>query len=186
MSRAPLNAADVLVVGKLTGVYGVKGWIKVHSFTEPADNIFDYQPWYLSDAEGKATPEAIKLVDWRAHGKGYVAQIEGISDRDQAALLNQRLICVDRALLPELPEDEFYWEQLQGLRVLSQVDETQAPVLLGVVHELLETGANDVLSVVPCEGSIDQRSRLLPYADEYIVEVDLAAGEILVDWDPEF
>lgn len=186
MAKAQLDAAKAIVVGKLTGVYGVKGWIKVHSFTDPADNIFDYQPWFLSDAEGKATPEPIKLVDWRAHGKGYVAQIEGISDRDQAALLNQRTICVDRSLLPELPEDEYYWEQLQGLRVLSQVDESQPPVLLGVIHELLETGANDVISVVPCDGSIDQRKRLLPYADEFIVAIDLDAGEMLVDWDPEF
>lgn len=185
MAAAVLDAANAIVVGKLTGVYGVKGWIKVHSFTEPADNIFNYQPWYLTDAAGGAKPEPIKLADWRVHGKGFVALLEGTNDRDSAALLNQRHICVSRDLLPALPEGEYYWEQLQGLKVVSVFDDT-APVLLGIVHELLETGANDVLSVAPCPGSLDQRQRLLPYADEIIVTIDLDAGELRVDWDPEF
>jgi 16S rRNA processing protein RimM len=169
------------VAGKLTSVYGIKGWVKVHSYTDPAEKIFSFSPWFLG--ENDSTP--IVIDDYRAHGKGLVAHIKGVDDRDQAALLCQRMITVEMGELPALPENEYYWQQLTGLQVLSSYN-GNAPVLLGKVSSLMETGANDILVVTPCEGSIDQRERLLPYVDAYVLKVDLTAKNMLVDWDPEF
>ncbi len=175
------------IAGKLAGVYGIKGWVKVHSYTEPAENIFRYQPWYLADRDGNLTGNILEVDEFRAHGKGLVAHIKGIDDRDEAGLLCQRLVAVEMDALPPLPEGEYYWQQLVGMAVWSQFDQHRdKPVLLGQIRELMETGANDVLLVAPCEGSIDQRERLLPYVDACVLGVDLAAGTMLVDWDPEF
>jgi 16S rRNA processing protein RimM len=175
----------ITVVGKLTAVYGVKGWVKVHAYTEPMDNIFNFSPWFLMGADGNTTGKQVIIDDHRIHGKGLVAHIKGVDDRDAAALLCQRLIAVDMGELPTLPEGEYYWQELTGLQVLSRYSAGQ-PVLLGKISSLMETGANDVLVVTPCEGSIDQRERLLPYVEAYVLEVDLDTGTMLVDWDPEF
>jgi 16S rRNA processing protein RimM len=175
------------IAGKLTGVYGVKGWIKVHSYTEPLDNIFMYQPWFIADACGKISDIPISIDDHRLHGKGLIVHIKGVDDRDQALNYCQRFIAVDMGTLPLLPEGDYYWEQLKGLQVLSVYGgRDNAPVLLGMISDLMETGANDVLVVIPCENSIDKRERLLPYVDAHVMNVDLAAGTIIVDWDPEF
>ena len=182
MSTASLPARRT-VVGRITAVYGVKGWVKIHSYTEPEENLFDYRPWYLTDPNGKE--QQIVIDDYHLHGKGFTAHIKGVDDRNLAALYCQRDIRVDLGELPELPEGEYYWQQLTGLQVLSSY-KGQAPLLLGEVSGLLETGANDVLVVAPCENSIDQRERLLPYVDAYVLKVDLDAGALLVDWDPDF
>lgn len=173
------------VAGKLTSVYGIKGWVKVHSYTEPMDKIFSFIPWQLLAAENSNSSTQVVIDAHRPHGKGFVAHIKGIDDRDQAALLCQRLIAVEMGELPALPEGEYYWQQLTGLQVLSNY-EGKAPVLLGKVSSLMETGANDILVVAPCEGSIDQRERLLPYVDAHVLKVDLATGTMLVSWDPDF
>ncbi len=174
------------VVGKLTAVYGIKGWVKVYSYTEPAEKIFSFQPWFLVGNEGGKSMTVV-IDDHRPHGKGLIAHIKGVDDRDQAALYCQRQITVDMGELPALPEGEYYWQQLKGLKVMSVYGgRDNAPLLLGRIGDLMETGANDVMVVVPCENSIDQRERLLPYVDAYVLEVDLDAGTMLVDWDPEF
>ncbi|HSC67486.1 MAG TPA: ribosome maturation factor RimM [Cellvibrio sp.] len=176
---------EKVVVGKLTSVYGIKGWVKVHSYTDPPEKIFTFSPWFLTNTEDETRHTTAVIDGYRAHGKGLVAHIKGIDDRNEAALFCQRLIAVEMGELPKLPEGEYYWQQLTGLQVLSNYED-QAPVLLGEVSGLMETGANDILVVAPCEGSIDKRERLLPYVDAYILKIDLAAGSMLVDWDPEF
>ncbi|HQQ63651.1 MAG TPA: ribosome maturation factor RimM [Pseudomonadales bacterium] len=173
------------VVGKLTAVYGVKGWVKVHSFTDPMENIFSYTPWFLVGADESNTGTQVIVDDHRVHGKGLVAHIKGVDDRDAAALFCQQMIAVDIGELPVLPEGEYYWQELTGLQVFSRYGAGER-VLLGKVSALMETGANDVLVVSPCEKSVDQRERLLPYVDAYVLEVDLDTGTMLVDWDPEF
>lgn len=185
MAPAPNNG--VTIAGKLTGVYGVKGWVKMHSYTEPAENIFNYAPWFLAEQNGTITSGPIVIDGYRSHGKGLIVHIKGVADRDQAALYCQRLIAVDMGTLPALPENEYYWHQLEGLKVLSVSDRQEDnAVLLGTIREMMETGANDVMVVAPCNGSIDQRERLLPYVDAHVLRVDLQAGNILVDWDPDF
>lgn len=174
-----------VTVGKLTSVYGIKGWVKVHSYTDPAENIFAFSPWLLVGSEGNHSIKTVVIDDHRVHGKGFVAHIKGVNDRDEAALLCQQMITVDMGELPQLPDGEYYWQQLTGLRVFSSYG-GNATVLLGEISSLMETGANDILVVAPCENSIDQRERLLPYVDAHVLKVDLAAGNMLVDWDPEF
>src|SRR5690606_58097 len=121
----------------------------------------------------------------RPHGKNFVAHIKGIDDRTLAEQYTGCDIAVARDLLPELDAGEYYWSELQNLVVISVYEGRQER--LGYVAKLMETGANDVLVVAPDEQSIDQRERLIPYVPEqFIVAVDLAAGEMRVDWDSEF
>jgi len=174
--------SDLLNVGRITSVFGIKGWVKVHSQTEPPENIFNYQPWYLKTAHGV---KPIELAEWRAHGKGFVAQIVGIDDRNAAELLCPVDIAIEKDKLIALDDGEFYWHQLEGLRVISQFSDQSYD--FGIVKKILPTGANDVLVVVGDTQSIDQSERLIPYVpDQFINDIDLANGVITVDWDPEF
>jgi len=173
------DSAAETVIGRITSVFGIKGWLKVYSYTDPMDGILSYENW-VAILDGKRIP--LSVTEGKRHGPGIVVKLKGIEDRDQASRYAGADIAVPIADLPELPEDEFYWHQLEKLRVI-----TVDGQLLGQVHHLMETGSNDVLVVRPCEGSLDQRERLLPYLpDQVVVKVDLAAGEMQVDWDPEF
>jgi 16S rRNA processing protein RimM len=178
-----------VVVGKITAVYGIKGWVKVHSFTSPPEGIFNYQQWHLYNPQGKSSPVdkgiPCEIVTFREHGKGFVAQLKGVSGREQATTFCQKDIHVSKDQIAPLDDGDYYWEQLIGLNVLTQ--SLDGNRLLGIVEGLLETGANDVLEVEPCVGSIDSRRRLIPYVpDIYVKNVDLLAGTLTVDWDPEF
>ena len=174
--------SNLIDVGRITSVFGIKGWVKVHSDTEPPENIASYSPWWLKTRHGV---KAVVVDEFQPHGKGFIAHIDGVDDRETAETLARVTISVERVQLPELDTDEYYWHQLQGLKVVSVFQGAQQ--LLGTVDHLLETGANDVLVVKPCEGSVDDRERLVPYVPgPYVVSVDLAAGELQVDWDPAF
>jgi 16S rRNA processing protein RimM len=160
-----------LVLGRIVGVYGVQGWVKVHSETEPREGILRYSPWLLGR---DSTPRPV--LEGKRHGKGVIARLAGCEDRDQAAGLVEQEIAVTRDRLPPPRADEFYWADLEGLEVV-----TQADVRLGTVDHLFSTGANDVLVVM------GERERLLPFAwGDVILDVDFTAGRIRVDWDPEF
>jgi len=166
---APRSDARLVVLGRVAGVYGVHGWVRVFSETEPRENILSYSPWLV----GGVTRE---VVEGRRHGKGLVARLAGFDDRDQAAALVGREIAVRREQLPPARPDELYWADLEGLAV-----ETRDGVSLGRVSHLFDTGANDVMVVK------GERERLIPFVWGDVVEdVDLAAGKIRVDWDPDF
>lgn len=167
------------VIGQVTSVFGIKGWLKVFSFTDPREGILDYRDWTLL-LDGKRIP--VKLEEGRRQGQGIVVRLKGIDDRDLANRYCGAEIRVATAELPELPEGEFYWHQLEGLEVFTVEGEC-----LGKVHHLMETGSNDVLVVRATAASIDQRERLIPYLpDQVLKEVDLGASRMMVDWDPEF
>ena len=167
------------VIGRITSVFGVKGWLKVFSYTDPKEGILNYPDWTL-DLDGKRIPA--KLEEGRRQGQGIVVRLKGINDRDLARTYCGAEVGVSTAELPELPEGEFYWFQLEGLDVYTVDDEC-----LGKVHHLMETGSNDVLVVQATAGSIDQRERLIPYLPGEVVQnVDLDSKRMVVDWDPEF
>ena len=160
-------------VGKISGVFGVKGWVKVFSFTDPRENILTYSPWLLKKGDEIKT---VNVVDGQLQGKTIVAQLAGVNDRDQAASLMGWDVFITQDQLPAAAKDEYYWSDLVGLKV-----ETVAGVQLGVVDSLLETGANDVIIV---QG---ERERAIPFIQgRTIIDIDLNAGRIIVDWDPEF
>ncbi|TYC59378.1 ribosome maturation factor RimM [Marinobacter sp. BW6] len=167
------------VIGRITSVFGVKGWLKVFSYTDPKEGILNYSDWTL-DLDGKRIPA--KLEEGRRQGQGIVVRLKGINDRDLAHTYCGAEVRVSKAELPALPEGEFYWFQLESLDVYTVDDEC-----LGKVHHLMETGSNDVLVVQATAGSIDQRERLIPYLPgEVIQSVDLDSKRMVVDWDPEF
>ncbi len=178
-----MGASDELVViGRLLAPYGLKGWMKVYSFTEPMENLLEYDTCRLQ-RNGEWTD--IEIEASRPHGKGLVLKLRGVDTPEQARLYTNGELVMPAKQMPALPAGEYYWRQLEGLRVV--VSNESGEKLLGRVDHLLETGANDVLAVVPCEGSMDQRERLIPWLPERVVlNVDLDAGVMRVDWDPEF
>jgi 16S rRNA processing protein RimM len=164
-----------VLVGRIVGLYGVQGWLKIESWTEPRMRIFDYQPWQLDTAPDAVSQ--IKGVKGRPQGKGLVAYLPEVDDRDKAALLVGKDIYVARELLPPPGKNEYYWVDLEGLEVV-----TTEGVELGRVSHLFATGANDVVVVKDAT-----RERLVPFIQgSYVRSVDLSGGRMVVDWDPEF
>ena len=174
-SAAPVDetGAELVIVGRIAGLYGVRGWVKVFSHTSPRENILSYSPWYLLRADRW---ERHELKTGRTQGKGVVAQLEDCADREQAAELLQADIAIRRDLLPAPGPDEYYWADLEGLKV-----QTTEGVDLGILDHLLETGANDVVVVK------GERELLIPFLQPDVIRsIDLEAGLMIVDWDPDY
>ena len=162
-----------LCIGKISGVFGIKGWVKVFSYTEDRENILEYSPWVLQKGEQL---KVFNVVSGSPQGKAIVACLEGIDNRNDAELLTGWDIFIDASQLPPTEQNEYYWSDLVGLKV-----ETTTGINLGVVDHLIETGANDVLVVT------GKRERLIPFLQQQtVIKVDLEAGVIIVEWDPEF
>jgi len=170
---------NLVEVGKLAGVFGIKGWVKVVSHTQPQENIFRYLPWSMVSARGTRD---VEVEEYRPHGSVWIAKLRGVGDRNAAEALGVCRIFVDKDCFASLDDGDYYWHQLLGLRVQNRATQD-----LGVVSDVFETGANDVLVVAADDSSIDDRERLIPYVPgQQILKVDLEAGQILVDWDAEF
>lgn len=160
-------------VGKVSGTFGVKGWVKVFSFTDPRDNILSYSPWLLKKGSESKT---VKVIDGKLQGKTLVAQLEGVIDRDLAEALLGWDVLIAQNQLPATKAGEYYWSELIGLQV-----ENLQGVYLGTVDSLLETGANDVLIIR------GDRERAIPFIQgQHVIEIDLNQRKMKVDWDPEF
>ncbi|MGF1548817.1 MAG: ribosome maturation factor RimM [Thiotrichales bacterium] len=169
-----LSGPAPVTLGRLTGLYGVKGWLKVFSHTQPRENILQYRPWLLRIGDQW---QSFKVEQGQAHGKGVLVKLAGCDDRDQAARLIGTEIAVERSQLGALGGDEYYWADLIGLSVTNLEG-----VELGVVTGMMETGANDVLVVEQGE-----RERLVPYVNPlYVKRIDLAGKRMVVDWDADF
>ena len=167
------------VIGQVSSVFGVKGWLKVYSYTDPKEGILEYRDLTLVH-QGQRI--AAKVEEGRRQGQGIVVRLKGIDDRGLARTYCGADITVPTKELPPLPEGEYYWHQLEGLTVYTVANEC-----FGRVDHLIETGSNDVLVVRATESSIDQRERLIPYLPEQVVKsVSLAESAMIVDWDPEF
>ena len=188
------NTPEKVILGRITGVYGVKGWVKVFSYTDPMEAIVDYSPWLIRaenrnpGGENRAAWTKVKLKAGKRHAKTVVAKLENCNDRDAAMAYIGTEIAIEQQQLEELTEkNEYYWRDLIGLRVINQQD-----VELGVVKNLMETGANDVLVVVSETDSEDGAKkktieRLIPWTwNNAIISVDLERKVIEVDWEPDF
>ena len=167
-----------IALGKIGAPHGIKGWVRVFSDTWPPEEILSYECWQV---QRRNEWHELKVVQARPQGKALVVQLQDgqgrlIEDRDTAALWRNADIAVWRHELPELEDDEIYWADLIGLKV-----ETVEGVALGEIHQMMETGANDVLVVR------GERERLIPFIRDIVVkEIDVARSLIRVDWDPEF
>lgn len=168
-----------LTLGRVSGVFGVRGWVRVQSFTRPAEGLLEYEPWWLAAGAGFET----QVMEGRSQGNGLVVRIKGsdgqpIDDRDVAAGLIGAEIQVDRSALPELPQGQWYWADLVGLQVRNLES-----AVLGQVTSLTSNGAQDVLVV---RGK-DETERLIPFVTGPIVHsVDLKTGQIVVDWQLDY
>lgn len=176
----PINsdASQSVVVGRIGAAHGIKGWIKIQSFTAEPAALFAYQPLWVLVA-GK--PQVLEIVNWRMQGKSFVAQLKGCNDRNDAQRLTQCEVLTDAERLPALDDDDVYWHQLMGKQVQTQTGE-----LLGLVDHLLETGSNDVMVVKPSQGSIDNRERLIPLLLSQGQTQISDEGNLVVDWDSDF
>ncbi|XKM14203.1 ribosome maturation factor RimM [Orbaceae bacterium ac157xtp] len=175
-----MNTENLIIVGKLGSSYGIRGWLRVFSFTEVPDSIFNYTPWYINRA---GVWQEIKVEGFKPHNQDMIVKLKGIDDRDNANTLTNVEIYVDTQVLPNLEQGDFYWKDLIGCKVL-----TDKGYDLGQVVDLMETGSNDVLVVkANLKDAFGAKERLIPYVDEqFIKQVDLATKQIIVDWDPAF
>lgn len=180
MSGTDINVTvdETLVVGKITGCYGLKGWVKIHPYTESRSGFMEFGDWQL---KRRGELERVEFDAVKAQGKGLVAHIRGVDDRTLAEHYRGLEIVVPASALPPLPVGDYYWRDLKGLQVWCS--EGAEKVLLGTVDYLIETGANDVLVVKASAGSIDERERLIPYLPgDTVTRVDLKEALIEVDW----
>ncbi len=159
-------------VGQIQGVFGIKGWLKIFSHCRPKEQIFEYLNWQLRAPKGVDTYE---LQGGKPHGNGLIAKLKYVDDRTHAETLKGAEIWVAKSELSELEDDEHYWYELEGLKVINEAGE-----YLGDVKKLLETGANDVLVVTNETG---QPEILIPYIKDQVIKgVDLEKNTITVDW----
>ena len=181
------DSEQQLVVGAINGVYGIKGWVKVYSYTSPIEQILQYQPWTLYKKGVDATSASSKqitleIAEGKIQGKGVIVLPKGFETRNEAESLTGYEIRIAAEQLPSLPEGEFYWHELEGMCVINEAEE-----VLGEVVKMIETGANDVLVIRATENSIDDQERLIPLVMEQVVKrIDSDKQEIRVIWEKDY
>ncbi len=159
-------------MGRVVAPYGVFGWLKIVPDTEVFDGLLDYKTWWIGKDDDW---RELKVESAKIHNDVLVVKLQGIDDRDAAVACKGRQIAVPRASLPMLEGEEYYWSDLIGLAV-----KNQQHVDFGKITDVFATGANDVIVVS------GERERLIPYIAQVILEVDLDAKSMLVDWDTDF
>jgi 16S rRNA processing protein RimM len=161
------------MLGRITGPFGVRGWLKVISFTEPVEQVLDYPAWKVDLP--RSSRRELRPLEGRRHGKGLVVRVEGIDDRDAAIALGRLEFWIERRELPALKKDEYYRADLVGFEVVNLQGER-----LGSVDHFLDMPANAVMVVAGV------REHWLPLGADQVFRVDLEHGRITVDWDPDF
>lgn len=170
--------SDIVVLGKIVDAYGLQGAVKVHPFADDPAAWAKMRRWWLGrESDPQPQWREVKLVRCRAHSGALVAQFEELSDRTAAESLRGMLVGAPRSELPATGKDEYYWADLIGLEVVNVRGQR-----LGSVLGLIETAANDVLRV----GGEDGMERLLPFVAAVVLEVDLSARSIRVDWETDW
>lgn len=172
------QSTDYILLGSISGVHGLKGWLKVFSHTAPRLQITEYSQWFLK--KGSEDWKAYKVIQGRVQGKNIIVQLEGVTDRNQVEALVGSEIAVSDGQLPDLSDGEYYWKDLLGITV-----ETTEGVSLGELDWIFNSGSNDVLIVK--ESGIEKKERLLPFLfGEVVLSIDHEKSLMIVDWDPEF
>ncbi len=161
-----------VIIGRFGSVYGIQGWLKVISFTQPMTNILHYENWLINRA---SSWQPITITASKLHGKHILVKIADCTTPEQARQYTNIDIAISRGQLPTLTESEYYWADLEGLSVVNQQG-----IELGKVSHVFATGANDVLIVK------GEKEHLLPYIKQVILNINLAEKTLLVDWDENF
>ena len=165
-----MNKSDYVIVGKIASTYGVHGWLKLVSYTEPSVGITEYQPWHLEEKDGF---KPVDVTEVREYGKGFIVKFAGYDSPEKARILTGKKIAILRSQFPALDKDEYYWSDLEGLTVIDQNG-----VTLGQIVYLIETGSNDVLVVK------GETEHAIPYLlNDVIKSIDLANKIMRVDWE---
>ena len=166
-----MTSGKKILVGKISNPHGIKGWVKVISFTDPIENILSYKKWTISDNE---TEKTYCLEDSRIQGNKIVIKLEGVNNRDDADLLKNLQIEVNRSDLPKLDENSYYWEDLVDFNVIDING-----MHVGKVDSLFRTGSNDVLVII----NETKQRLLIPFIMEEVIKyVDLDKELISIDW----
>jgi 16S rRNA processing protein RimM len=180
---------DLVEIGSIGEAYGIKGWVRVFAHAQPGhggDALLAAKRWWLVKGQGaQAERRAYRIVQSRLHSGTVVAQLEGVADRDSAEAMRGQRVWVSRKSFPALPEGEYYWVDLQGVAVVNPSGQA-----LGQVADLIDNGAHTVLRVefatVNRHGEPSTSERMIPFVDAYVQRVDLAARQIVADWNPEW
>ncbi len=161
-----------MLVGTINGLFGVQGWVKVFSYTQPRKNILSYKPWCIK-VDGQW--QTLEITNGREQSKTIVIKIKNIDNREQARIVIGTDVYIDRHQLPKLKKNKYYWEDLIGLKVVNQ-----SGFVFGKVQNLMDTGANHVLIVH------GEKEHLIPYIKPFLREVNIKKKQILVDWHEDF
>jgi 16S rRNA processing protein RimM len=164
----------MVIMGRITGAHGIRGWVKIQPYTEYLDSLLDYRAWWVGHEHGPW--RKVEITQCEVHNKTLSAQLPDCPDRNAAEKLKGLLIAVPRSSLPKNSDDEYYWSDLIGLAVVNEEG-----LRLGTVANLLETGANQVLSVTGDNGEI-----LIPFVATAIKQVDIKNGVIRVNWAADY
>lgn len=171
---------DLVLVGHVSGAYGVKGWVRVRRYSADADALLHAKTWWLD----KPVLRDVDVLHAKVHGDDVVAQLMGLADRDAAEALKGATVQVRRSHFPVLDEGEFYWVDLIGLEVMNLSGER-----LGIVQDLMDNGAHPILRVVadePASPDLKPREWLIPFVEHFVKTVDQAEKRITVDWGLDF
>ncbi len=169
--------SNYLIIGRISSVFGIKGWIKCVSHSRPRENIFSYPHWFVKQRNGDWTKLVVETG--KPQGKTLVAKLAGLDSREVAEQWINADIAISKDMLPRIDKDDYYWADLIGTQVSTTTGES-----IGTVIRLMETGSNDVLVV---KDDQNQKEHLIPWVmEQVIIKVDLPEGQILVDWDTDF
>ncbi|BGI50776.1 MAG: ribosome maturation factor RimM [Arsenophonus endosymbiont of Ceratovacuna japonica] len=173
----PIN---YVILGKLGTAYGIHGWIKVFSFTKYNEDIFKYQPWFIQHLKQW---KKLKIEKWKNHNNNFIIKINNINDRNDANLITNCKIIINSLQLPKLKNNEYYWKDLIGYKVI-----TVKGYNLGYVQNLMETVSNDVLIIKSNKkDTFNINKRLIPFIDKQVIKnINICTKIIKVDWDPSF
>ena len=170
---------DLVLVGHVTGAYGIHGWIRIKPYSADADAMLHAKTWWLN----KPSLRDVDTMQVKIHGEDVVAQLMGVADRNAAEALKGATVQIRRSHFPALSSDEFYWIDLIGLAVENLQGEC-----LGTVTDLMDNGAHPILRVTvpPTPGAEKAQELLIPFVDQFVKSVDQTAKKITVDWGLDF
>lgn len=188
MSLPHRNAAgveipsDLVVVGYISGAYGLQGWVRIRPYSAEADALTHAKTWWLGNPEQPQLLRDVDMMQAKQHSGDVVARLVGVSDRNVAESLKGAVVQISRKHFPSLSKDEYYWVDLIGLQV-----ENLQGVVVGVVEDLMDNGAHPILRLqAPGETEGATREVLIPFVDHFVKQVDMAAKKITVDWGLDF